>query len=63
MVRKIWSSIVAGCGLHTFDSFPVFANFSIAERFKYLFFTATIIHALARIVKKQSNFVFSLLVT
>ena len=58
MVRKNWSSIFdAGCGLHyfvlvRFASFWVFANFSTAERFKYLFFTAMEIHTMARIVKK-----------
>ena len=63
MVRKNWSWIVvAGCGLHYFVSarlcsFWVVANFSIAERLKYLFFTAMKIHTMARIVKKQNNFI------
>ena len=45
MVRKNWSWMaVAGCGLHyfvsaSFGSFRILANFRIAERFKYLFFT------------------------
>ena len=44
MVRKNWSWIVvADCGLHyfvsaRFGSFWVFAKFSTAKRFKYLFF-------------------------
>ena len=38
-------------------------NFSTAERFKYLSFVAMEIHTMARIVKKQNNFIFSLLVT
>ena len=46
-----------------FGSFGVVANFSTAERFKYLFFTAMNIHTMARIVKKQNNFSFSSLVT
>ena len=68
MVRKNWSRIVDGiCGLHyfvsaRFGSFWVFANFSTAKRFKYLFFTAMKIHIMGRIVKKQTNFIFSSLV-
>ena len=59
---------VPGCGSQYFISarfglFLVVANFSIADRFKYLFFTAMKIHTMARIVKKESNFVFSSLVT
>ena len=69
MVRKNWSWIFfAGCGLHyfvsaRFDAFWVVANFSTAERFKYLLFTAMKIHTIARTVKKQYNFIFSSLVT
>ena len=69
MVRNNWLQIVvASCGLHyfvsaRFGSFGVFASFSPAERFKYLFFTAMKIHTMARIVKKQNNFIFSSLVT
>ena len=69
MVRQNWSWIVAaGCGLHhflwaRFGSFWVFSNFSTAERFNYLFFTAIKIHTNTRIVKKQNNFIFSSLVT
>ena len=69
IVRKNCSWIVvAACGLHycvpaRFVSFWVVANFSTAERFKYLFFKAMIIHTLARTVKKQNNFIFILLVT
>ena len=43
MIRKNWSSIaVAGCGLHyfasaRFGSFWLVANFSTAERIKYVF--------------------------
>ena len=59
---------VACCGLdyffsNYFGSFSVVANFSAAERFKYLFFTAMKIHTMVRIVKKQSNFIFSSLLT
>ena len=32
---------------------------SLCERFKCLFFTAMKIHTMARIIKKQNNFVFS----
>ena len=66
MVRKNWSWIVvASCGLHYFVSarFGLFQNFSAAERFKYLFFTAMKIYIMARIVKKQTNFTFSSTVT
>ena len=70
MVRKNWSWIVvAGCGLHYFVSaclglFWVVANFSTAKKkFKYLFFTAMKIHTMARIVKKQNNFILTSLVT
>ena len=69
MVRKnLWWIVVASCGLHyfvsrCFGSFWVFANFSTSERFKYLFFTAVKIYIMARIVKKQTNFIFSSLVT
>ena len=69
MVRKNWSWIaVAGYGLHyfvsaSFGSFWVFANFSTAKWFKYLSFKAMKIHAMARIVKKENNFIFSSLVT
>ena len=65
IVRKKWSPIVfAVCGLHyfvsaRFGSFWVVANFSTAERFKYLFSTAMKIHTIARIV----NFIFSSPVT
>ena len=50
---------VAGCGLHyfvsaPFGSFLVAVNFSIAERFKYLLFTAMKINTTARIVKKKT---------
>ena len=62
MVRKNSSSIVvASCGLHDFVS--VFVNFGITERFKYLFFIAMKIDIMGRIVKKQTNFIFSSLVT
>ena len=44
-------------------SFWVFGNFSAAERFKHLFFTAMKIHIMELIVKKQTNFTFSSLVT
>ena len=61
MVRKNWSWIgVASCGLNYFVSA---ANFTTAEKFKNLFFTAMKIHTMARIVKKQNNFIFSSLVT
>ena len=69
MVRKNWSWIVvASCGLHyfvlpCFGSFWVFANFSTAESFKCLLFTAMKIHIMERMIKKQSNFIFSSLVT
>ena len=66
MVKKNWSWIVvASCGLHYFVSarFGLFQNFSAAERFKYLFFTAMKIYIMARIVKKQTNFTFSSTVT
>ena len=69
MVRKNWSWIVvASCGLHysvspCFGSFWVFVNFSTAEKLKYLFLTAMRIHIMARTVKKQTNFIFSSLVT
>ena len=69
MVKKTWSwIIITGCGLHyfisdRFYSFWAIANFSSAEKFKYLFFTAIKIHTMACIVKKQNNFIFSLLVT
>ena len=69
MVRKNWPwIIVAGCGLHyfilaRFGSFWVVANISTSKRFKYLFFTAVKIHTMACIVKKQNNFIFSLLVS
>ena len=69
MVKTIWSWITAsGCELHyfvsaRFISFWVVANFSTAERFKYLFFTAMKIHTMAHKVKKQSNFIFSSQVT
>ena len=68
MVRKNWSLIVVtGCELHYFISvrfsFWVVANFSTAERFKYLFFTAMKIHTMARTMKKQNNFIFSSLAT
>ena len=69
IVRKNWSWIVvAGCGLHyfvsvLFRSFWVFSNFSTAERFKYLFFTAMKVYTMVRIVKKRKNFIFSSLVT
>ena len=62
MVRKHWSSIVvSGCGLHFFvsigfGSFGFIANFSTAERSKNIFFTAMKIRTMARIVKKQNNF-------
>ena len=64
MVRKNWSWIaVAGCELHylvsaRFGSFWVFANFSTAERFKCLFFTAMKSHTMARILKKQNKLIF-----
>ena len=59
---------VAGCGLHyfvlvPFGSFGVGANFSKAEKFKYLFYTAMKIHTIVPIVKKQNNFIFDSLVT
>ena len=70
MLRKNWLWIVvAGCGLHNFvsarfGSFWVVANFSLAEVIKNIFFTAiTKIHTIARIAKKQNNFIFSSLVT
>ena len=69
MVRKNWLWIAfASCELHYFVSacfglFWVFEKFSTAERFKYLFFTAMKIHVMVRIVKKQTNFIFSSLVT
>ena len=55
---------VAGCGLHyfvlaRFGSIWAVANFTIAERFKYLIFTAKKIRTMERIVKKQNNFIFS----
>ena len=63
MVRKNWSWIaVAGSGLHyfvlaRFGLLWVVANFSTAERFKYLFFTAMAkIHTMACIVKKPFYF-------
>ena len=68
MVRKNWLRIVfVGCGLHYFvsahfGSFWIVANFSTAERFKNLFFTAIKFHTIARIVKKKKNFIFSSLV-
>ena len=51
---------IASCGLHyfvspRFGSFWFFANFNTVERFKYLF--------MGRIVKKQTDFIFRLLVT
>ena len=59
---------VASCGLHyfvldRFGSFWVFKNFSIAEIFNYLFFTAMKTHTMLRTVKKQNSFIFSSLVT
>ena len=69
MIRKNWSwNTIAGCGLHyflsaCFGSSCVVANFSTAEKFRYLFFTAMKIHIIALIVKKQNNFIFSSLVT
>ena len=38
-------------------------DFSSAERFKYMFLTAMKIHTMARIAKKQNNFVLNSLVT
>ena len=62
LVRKNWSWIfAAGCGLHyfvlaCFGAFWVVANFSTAERFKYMFFTVMKISTIVGIVKKQNNF-------
>ena len=61
MVRKNWSWIaVVSYRLYyfvspRFGSFWIFTNFNAAERFKYLF--------MERIVKRQTGFTFSLLVT
>ena len=46
---------------HAKEKFVV--NFSSAERFKYLFFTAMKMHTMMRIVKKQNNFILSSLAT
>ena len=64
MVRKNWSGIVAGCGLHYF----VLVHFEFLQilvqlkDFIYLFFTAIKNHTMAHIIKKQ-NFIFSSLAT
>ena len=68
MVRKNWSWIVVpSCGLHyfslaSFGSIWVFADFSTAKNLN-MFFAALKIHIMACIVKKQTNFIFSSLVT
>ena len=61
---KLAPIAVAGCGLHyfvlaRFGSIWVVANFRIAERFKYLIFTAKKIRTMVRIVKKRNSFIFS----
>ena len=56
----LWVALLV---LVRFGSFRVVANFSTAERYKYLFFTAMEIHTMACIVKKQNNFILSWLVT
>ena len=62
MISKNWSWIaVAGYGFHYFVSarfatLKAVANFSTAERFKYLFFAAINVHTMSRIVKKQNNY-------
>ena len=69
MVRKNESRItVAGSGLYYFVLAPFgsswnVVSFSAAEKFKYLLLTAMKFHTIARIVKKQNNFIFSSLVT
>ena len=67
MVKKNWLWIVvARCGWHyfvlaCFGSFGVVANFSTAERFKYI----SVFHSYENSykIKKQNNFIFSSLVT
>ena len=69
MVRKNESRItVAGSGLYYFVLAPFgsswnVVSFSAAKKFKYLLLTAMKFHTIARIVKKQNNFIFSPLVT
>ena len=61
MVKKNWSLWVASFRLVLVHFAS--ANFSTAEIFKYLFFTATKIHIMARIGKEPKQLIFSSLVT